>query len=45
MAASPVLVLAALTLLPEAEAAAPEDRATDDTAPPEVGRVTLGVAD
>jgi len=47
MAASPVLVLAEMTLLVEAEAAAAEDFATDDAAraPEELGGVPLGVAD
>jgi len=36
MAASPVLVLAALTLLCVAETAAPDDLATDEAAAPEV---------
>jgi hypothetical protein len=47
MAASPVLVLAAMTLLVEAEAAAPDDLATDEaaTAPDEAAGVPEGVPD
>jgi len=47
MAASPVLVLAEMTLLEEAEATAADDLATDDaaTAPEETGGDPLGVAD
>jgi len=47
MAASPVLVLAEMTLLVEAEGAAPDVLATDEaaTAPDDSGAVTLGVED
>jgi hypothetical protein len=47
MAASPVLVLAAMTLLVEAEAAAPDDLATEEaaTAPDEAAGVPEGVPD
>jgi len=47
MAASPVLVLAEMTLLVDAEAAAADDLATDEAAaaPEDAGGDPLGVAD
>jgi len=47
IAASPVLVLAEMTLLVDAEATAADDLATDEaaTAPEETGGDPLGVAD
>jgi len=47
IAARPVLVLAEMILLVEAEGAAPDDLATDEaaTAPDVSGAVTLGVDD